>query len=346
MKVQEGRAEWRTSEVSNRFVAAAAAATKNRSYLGSAPVEAPAPTRPAAPLLEQIGNTPLLDLTAFARRHGAQPTTQLFAKAEWFNPGGSVKARAALYMVDEAERSGRLRPGQLIIDSSSGNTGIALALIGAVRGYGVVLVMPANVSAERKALVRAYGATLIESDPLEGSDGAIQRVQEIVAAAPERYCFIDQYNNPANWQAHFATTGPEIWRQTNGAVTHFVAGLGTTGTFVGVGRYLRQRNPAVQLVALQPADELSVIEGLKHLPTAIVPGIYDATLADAVAHMESDTTWETMRALAREAGIFAGPSGGAAIAAALQLARTTANALIVTVLPDDGSKYVSLGLFD
>ena len=304
------------------------------------------PTRLPATLLDQIGNTPLLDLSAFARRHGALPSAQLFAKAEWFNPGGSVKARAALRMVDDAERGGRLRSGQTIIDSSSGNTGIALALIGAVRGYAVELVMPANVSAERKALVQAYGATLIESDPLEGADGAIRQVQEIVSAAPARYCFIDQYNNPANWQAHFATTGPEIWQQSDGTITHFVAGLGTTGTFVGSGRYLKARNPAIRLMAVQPADELAVIEGLKHLPTAIVPGIYDAALADGIAHIDTETTWETTRALAREAGIFVGPSGGAAVAAALEIARAQADAVIVTVLPDDGSKYVSLGLFD
>ena len=304
------------------------------------------PTRLPATLLDQIGNTPLLDLSAFARRHGALPSAQLFAKAEWFNPGGSVKARAALRMVDDAERGGRLRSGQTIIDSSSGNTGIALALIGAVRGYAVELVMPANVSAERKALVQAYGATLIESDPLEGADGAIRQVQEIVSAAPARYCFIDQYNNPANWQAHFATTGPEIWQQSDGTITHFVAGLGTTGTFVGSGRYLKARNPAIRLMAVQPADELAVIEGLKHLPTAIVPGIYDAALADGIAHIDTETTWETTRALARKAGIFVGPSGGAAVAAALEIARAQADAVIVTVLPDDGSKYVSLGLFD
>jgi cysteine synthase B len=314
-------------------------------YMQQMIVDQPLATRLPVTLLDQIGNTPLLDLSAFARRHGAAPGAQLFAKAEWFNPGGSVKARAALRMVDDAEASGRLRAGQTIIDSSSGNTGIALALIGAVRGYPVTLVMPANVSAERKALVRAYGAVLIESDPLEGSDGAIAQVLDIVQRAPSRYCFIDQYNNPANWMAHQATTGPEIWQQTDGAVTHFVAGLGTTGTFVGTGRYLRRRKPALRLIAVQPADELAVIEGLKHLPTAIVPGIYDATLADSIAHIDTERTWTITRALAREAGIFAGPSGGAAVAAAIQVARAAENAVVVTILPDDGSKYVSVGLF-
>jgi S-sulfo-L-cysteine synthase (O-acetyl-L-serine-dependent) len=296
-------------------------------------------------LLDQVGNTPLVDLSQFAHQNGVASGVCLYGKAEWLNPGGSVKARAALRMVDEAEREGRLSPGRAIIDSSSGNTGVALALIGAVRGYEVQLVMPANVSRERKALVQAYGATLIESDPLEGSDGAIRMVQAIVAGSPERYCFIDQYNNPANWQAHFESTGPEIWQQTDGAITHFVAGLGTTGTFVGTGRYLKQRNREVRLVAVQPQDELAVIEGLKHLESAIVPGIYDATLVDEVAPVDGERAWQFTRRLAREAGIFIGPSGGAAVAAALHVAQGMEQGLIVTILPDDGSKYVSLGIF-
>jgi cysteine synthase B len=301
--------------------------------------------RAPATILGRIGNTPLLDLSDFARQYGVDPNVALYAKAEWVNPGGSVKARAAWRMVQDAQRSGSLTPGKIIIDSSSGNTGIALALIGAACGYEVHLVMPANVSSERKALVKAYGATLIESDPLEGSDGAIHRVQQIVAPHPARYCFIDQYNNPANWQAHYASTGPEIWRQSHGKVTHFVAGLGTTGTFVGTGRYLKQRNPLTRLVAVQPADELSVIEGLKHLETAIVPGIYDASLVDAQVAIDTETTWATTRRLARNAGLFVGPSAGAAVAAAIQVARRLTRGTIVTVLPDDGSKYVSLGIF-
>jgi cysteine synthase B len=296
-------------------------------------------------LLHQIGNTPLLDLSAFAQRHGVARQVQLFAKAEWFNPSGSVKARAALRMVCEAERSGRLYAGKIIIDSSSGNTGIALAMIGAALGYPVQLVMPANVSQERKALARAYGAALIESDPLEGSDGAILCVRELVTAQPERYCYLDQYSNPANWQAHYSSTGPEIWRQMGGGISHFIAGLGTSGTFVGVGRYLKQQSPSLQLVAVQPEDELAVIEGLKHLPTAIVPAIYDATLADSVLGVGSESAWQTMRTLARQAGLFVGPSAAAAVAAALELARRLDHGQIVTVLPDDGSKYISLGLF-
>ena len=300
----------------------------------------------AGDILAQIGNTPLLDLSQFAHRHGVSRRVGLYAKAEWHNPGGSVKARAALRIVQEAERSGELTADKILIDSSSGNTGIAFALIGAVKGYAVHLVMPANVSAERKALVKAYGATLIESDPLEGSDGALLKVRELVAAAPDRYFYANQYNNPANWRAHFDGTGPEIWRQTGGQVTHFVAGLGTTGTFTGVGRYLKARNPRVQLVAIQPEDELAVIEGLKHLETAIVPGIYDAGLADAHVRVSTDATWEVTRRLAREAGLFVGVSAGAAVAAALRVAGALDTGKVVTILPDDGSKYVSLGIFD
>ncbi len=297
-------------------------------------------------ILAQIGNTPLLDLSDFAKAQGVVPSVGVFAKAEWANPGGSIKARAALRMVEEAESDGRLTPGKIIIDSSSGNTGIALALIGAVKGYEVHLVMPANVSAERKALVKAYGARLIESDPLEGSDGAIHVVREWVAAAPQRYFYTNQYNNPANWLAHYTGTGPEIWRQTGGSVTHFVAGLGTTGTFVGTGRYLKERNPAVELVAVQPEDELSVIEGLKHLETAIVPGIYDAALPDQFLGIAAEDAWATTRALARQAGLFVGISAGAAVHAAIEVAHTLRAGTVVTILPDDGSKYVSLGLFE
>lgn len=296
-------------------------------------------------ILDQIGNTPLLDLSAFAHARGVRPGVGLYAKAEWHNPGGSVKARAALRIVEEAERSGALHRGKTIIDSSSGNTGIALALIGAVKGYAVELVMPANVSSERKALVRAYGARLIESDPLEGSDGAIHLVNNMVAANPDRYFYSNQYNNPANWLAHYAGTGPEIWRQTGGEVTHFVAGLGTTGTFTGTGRYLKEQNPFVELVAVQPEDELAVIEGLKHLESAIVPGIYDAGLPDRTIGIGPDRAWRTMRELARQAGLFVGVSGAAAVAASIVLGHELRGGNIVTILPDDGSKYVSLGIF-
>jgi cysteine synthase B len=303
------------------------------------------PTIQAGTILDQIGNTPLLDLSVFAQARGVAPTVGVYAKAEWHNPGGSVKARAALRIVEEAERCGDLVRGKTIIDSSSGNTGIALALIGAVKGYAVHLVMPANVSVERKALVKAYGAHLIESDPLEGSDGAIELVRSIIAADPHRYFYSNQYNNPANWLAHYESTGPEIWQQTGGEVTHFVAGLGTTGTFMGTGRYLKQRNPHVQLVAVQPEDELAVIEGLKHLETALVPGIYDAGLPDCTAGVAAEDAWRTVRDLARQAGMFVGVSAGAAVAASIAVARKLHAGTVVTILPDDGSKYVSLGIF-
>jgi S-sulfo-L-cysteine synthase (O-acetyl-L-serine-dependent) len=297
-------------------------------------------------LLAQIGNTPLLDLNHFSRGLGISPRVGVYGKAEWMNPSGSVKARAALWIVEDALRMGQLYPGKILIDSSSGNTGIAFAMIGAVKGFEVQLVMPANVSQERKALARAYGAKLIESDPLEGSDGAIRLVREMVANNPERYFYANQYNNPANWLAHYESTGPEIWQQSQGQITHFVAGLGTTGTFVGTGRFLKEQNPEVQLVALQPEDELSVIEGLKYLPTAIVPTIWDESLADRHLGIDAEETWAMTRRLARHAGLFAGLSSGAAMVGAIQVAKELDEGVVVTLLPDDGSKYISLGLFD
>ncbi|HRJ41081.1 MAG: pyridoxal-phosphate dependent enzyme [Caldilineaceae bacterium] len=304
------------------------------------------PVSGSTSLLAQIGNTPLLDLSDFAQQLGVPAGVGVYAKAEWMNPGGSVKARAALRIVEEAERSGKLAPGKILIDSSSGNTGIAYALIGSLKGFAVHLVMPANVSRERKALVKAYGATLIESDPLEGSDGAIRLVRKLVAEQPERYFYADQYNNDANWQAHYTSTGPEIWQQSDGRITHFVAGLGTTGTFVGTGRYLKDRQPSVELIAVQPEDELSVIEGLKHLPTAIRPGIYDDTLADEQLPVTAEAAWEITRRLSRQAGLFVGFSSGGAVAAAIEVAKRLESGVVVTLLPDDGSKYVSLGIFD
>ncbi len=307
-------------------------------------VWAVAPDRPYRPasILEQIGNTPLLDLSFLVGR----PGVELYAKAEWFNPGGSVKDRAALRMIEDAERAGRLMPGQTIIDATSGNTGIGYALIGAAKGYPVHLVMPANVTIERKALARAYGAQIVESDPLEGSDGAIRLVREIVAAQPGRYFYPDQYNNASNWRAHYDTTGPEILCQTNSRVTHFVAGLGTTGTFIGVGRRMKETNPAIQLVAIQPADELQIIEGLKHMETSIVPGIFDANLADHELPVEAGDALDMARRLAREAGLFVGFSAGAAVHGALHVANELDSGVVVTLLPDGGAKYLSLGLFE
>ncbi len=300
----------------------------------------------ASTVLDQIGNTPLIDLSAFAHVRGISSNVGVYAKAEWLNPGGSIKTRPALRIIEEGERAGALTPDKIIIDSSSGNTAIGLALVGAAKGYDVHVVLPANVSAERKALVKAYGATLIESDPLEGSDGAIRQVREIVEGDPDRYFYANQYNNPANWWAHYDTTGPEIWRQTHGRITHFVAGLGTTGTIVGVGRFLKKQNRDVQIAGVQPVDELSVIEGLKFLETAITPEIYDADVADRDVRIDSETAYDYTRQLAREAGLFVGFSSGAAVAACMEVARELDKGVLVTVLPDDGSKYISLGIFD
>ena len=309
------------------------------SAIGKPPID-------ASTVLDQIGNTPLIDLNAFAQARAISPGVGVYAKAEWLNPGGSIKTRPALRIIEEGERAGALTRDKIIIDSSSGNTAIGLALVGAAKGYAVHVVLPANVSAERKALVKAYGATLIESDPLEGSDGAIRKVREIVEGDPNRYFYTNQYNNPANWWAHYDSTGPEVWRQTHGRVTHFVAGLGTTGTIVGVGRYLKKQNRDVQIVGVQPVDELSVIEGLKFLETAITPEIYDADVADRDVRIDSEMAYDYTRALAREAGLFVGFSSGAAVAACVEVAKELDEGVVVTVLPDDGSKYISLGIFD
>ena len=302
-----------------------------------------APSRPPGTLLDQIGHTPLLRLVRVTA--DLPPAVEVWVKAEWFNPGGSVKDRAALRMVEEAERRGHLHADKVLIDATSGNTGIAYALIGAIKGYQVELVMPANVSLERKALVRAYGARLIESDPLEGSDGAIRLARQIVAQDPARYFYADQYNNPANWQAHFDTTGVELWEQTAGRITHFVAGLGTSGTMMGAGRRLKAFNPAIQLIGVQPADELQVIEGLKHMETAIVPGIYEARLLDHAARVEAEDALAMTKRLARTEGLFVGFSAGAVIHAALHVAAGLQEGIVVALAADGGSKYVSLGLF-
>lgn len=288
---------------------------------------------------EAIGNTPLLALRRVTA--GLAPAVQVLAKAEWFNPGGSIKDRAALNMIRTAEARGELTPEVTLIDATSGNTGIGYAMIGAALGYRVKLALPANVSPERVSILRAYGAELVLTDPLEGTDGAIRRVQEMVAAEPERYYHADQYGNPANWEAHYHTTGPEIWQQTRGQVTHFVAGLGTSGTMMGVGRFLQTLNPEVRLIAVQPDGPLHGLEGLKHMQTAIVPPIYDRTLVDEERPLRTEEAYEMARRLAREEGLFVGISAAAAVAGALNVARDLQAGVVVTVLPDAGYKYLS-----
>jgi S-sulfo-L-cysteine synthase (O-acetyl-L-serine-dependent) len=289
-----------------------------------------------------VGNTPLLRVRLFEREF---PGVEVYAKAEWFNPGGSVKDRAALSMIDEGERSGALIPGRTIIDSTSGNTGIAYALIGAAKGYRVKLVMPANVSAERKALVTAYGAEIVFSDAGEGSDGAIRMVREIVGADPESYFYPDQYSNPANPRAHYEGTAVEILEQTSGRITHFVAGLGTTGTFVGAARRFKEHDASIKTIAVQPEDSFHGLEGLKHLPTAIVPLIWDASLADEVWGCPTEPAYDLARKAARTEGLLVGHSSGAALWAVRRLAETIREGVVVTVFPDSGDRYLSTGLY-
>lgn len=296
----------------------------------------------SASLLDLIGNTPLIKLHHLVEN----PRVEIYGKAEWANPGGSVKDRPALRMIREGERSGALTPEKTIIDATSGNTGIAYAMIGAALGYRVRLCLPKNASEERKRILRAYGAELVLTDPLSGSDGAIRVVREIVEAEPERYFYPDQYNNSANWMAHYETTGPEIYAQTSGRVTHFVAGLGTSGTFMGAGRRLRELKSGVRLISMQPDSPFHGLEGLKHMETAIVPGIYDSGLADEVIEVGTEEAFETVRRLAREAGWLVGISAAANVAAAMRVAQGLEEGVLVTILCDDGSKYLSDKLWE
>ena len=294
-------------------------------------------------VLEQIGNTPLLRLMNISKEFDR---VAIYGKAEWFNPGGSVKDRPALRMIEEGERSGALTRDKVILDSSSGNTGIAYALIAAVKGYRVELAVPRNVSRERKRILQAYGAQVIYTDPLAGSDGAIREAHRRYEADPENYFMPDQYNNPANWQAHYDTTGPEIIEQTKGGLTHFVAGVGTSGTLMGTGRRLREFNPHIQLAAVLPAEDLHGIEGLKHMETSIVPGIWDEQFPDLKLVVRTEDAYTMARRLAIEEGILVGQSGGAAMAAALELARQLSEGTIVAILPDAGDRYFSTGLWE
>ncbi|MGB8646574.1 MAG: cysteine synthase family protein [Anaerolineae bacterium] len=299
------------------------------------------PGEPADTLESRVGRTPLLPLTRVTADLPA--SVQVFAKAEWFNPSGSVKDRPALNILRRALQSGALDParGQRLLDSTSGNMGIAYATFAAARGISVTLAVPGNASPERLSILRALGAELILTDPLEGSDGALVQVRRLAAENADRYYYADQYNNPANWQAHYETTGPELIAQTGGRLTHFVAGLGTSGTLVGAGRRLVEYNPAIQLVAVQPDMPFHGLEGLKHMATAIKPGIYDETVADHNATVKTEDAYEMTCRLAREEGLFVGISAGAAVWAALELARTLAEGLIVALLPDAGYKYLS-----
>jgi len=296
----------------------------------------------AEPLLATVGNTPLLRLERIPMEFEG---IEIFAKAEYFNPGGSVKDRAALNMVLDGERSGKLNHSRTILDSTSGNTGIAYAMIGANRGYKVKLVLPANASEERKKILKAYGAEMLFSDPNEGSDGAIRMVRQIYMADPDLYFYPDQYNNPANWKAHFEHTGPEIIKQTGGALTHFVSAMGTSGTFMGVSRRLKRDLPEVKCISAQPSSGFHGLEGLKHMPTAIVPGIYDDKLADGNLWIETEDAYRMVRRLAREEGLLVGISSGCNVHAATLLARDLAArgepATIVTVLCDSAEKYLS-----
>ena len=289
-------------------------------------------------LLARIGNTPLVPLQS------PNQAVQILGKVEWFNPGGSVKDRAARAIFEMAIAEGKLTHDKILLDATSGNTGIAYAMIGAALGYNVELVMPANVSAERKKIVRAYGATITLTDPLEGSDGAIMKAREL-ALDRAKYYYADQYDNDANWRAHYETTGKEIWEQTRGLITHLVAGVGTSGTLMGTGRRLKEYNPAIQLVEVQPADELQVIEGLKHMETAILPGIYEPQLADRKMAIDAEAAFRETHRAARAEGLFVGLSSGAAIAAARQVAREIENGIMVVILPDGGDRYLSTALW-
>ena len=285
-----------------------------------------------------IGRTPLLDLTDLSPD---PERVRIYAKAEWFNPGGSVKDRPALWIIREAVRQNRLRPGIKLLDASSGNTALAYAMLGAALGYGITLFVPDNVSPLQKALLKAYGAEVIFTPAAEGSDGAILAAQAFYRKHADRYFYADQYNNPANWQAHYKTTASEIWRQTRGRITHFIAGLGTSGTFVGTGRRLREYRPGIRLISVQPDSPFHGLEGLKHMPASIVPGIYDPCVADENITVSTEAAYDWVKRLAREKGLLVGLSSGAALEAVMQLARSLKEpGVLVTVFPDGGQRYL------
>jgi cysteine synthase B len=294
-------------------------------------------------VLERIGHTPLLRFECITRDLDAQ----VLAKAEWVNPGGSVKDRAAASIVAEASRSGKLVAGKTLLDATSGNTGIAYAMLGAAQGFPVTLCLPANVSSERKRILHAYGAEMIFTNPGEGSDGAIQKAREFASASPDKYFYADQYSNDANWRAHYYTTANEIWSQTEGRITHFVAMLGTSGTFIGTARRLKELNPHILCISLQPDSPLHGIEGAKHMPTSIIPRIYDPRAADCNLGISTEEAYAMVKRMAREEGLLVGISAGAAIAGCLRIAGGAGSeAVIVTVLPDAADKYLSERFWD
>jgi len=302
-------------------------------------------------LTRLIGNTPLIKLRRIAARFAP---IEIYVKAEWFNPGGSVKDRAAWSMIRDGELTGKLKPGKVILDATSGNTGIAYAMIGANRGYKVALCLPANASPERKKILKAYGVDMILTDPDLSTDGSQQKAKEMFAAEPDKYFYPDQYNNPANWRAHYENTGPEILRQTEGKVTHFVAGLGTTGTFIGTSRSLREAIPGIRLISVQPDSAIHGLEGMKHLETALVPGIYDATIADENLDIPTEKAYYWVRQLARVEGILPGISSGAVLEACFVIASrmeqeppdVRRRMRIVTIFPDAADKYLSERFWD
>lgn len=297
----------------------------------------------ARDVLSLIGNTPLVRLEKLGRPF---PEVEILAKAEWANPGGSVKDRPAMNIILEAERAGLMSKDKVLMDSTSGNTGIAYAMIGAARGYRVTLCMPSNASEERKRILKAYGAEMVYTDPLEGSDGAIRRVRKIVEEHPELYFYANQYDNPANWRAHYNSTAPEIFEQTEGRVTHFVAGLGTSGTFVGTARRLKELNPRIRCISFQPDSAFHGLEGMKHMATAIVPKIYDPTVADNDLAISTEEAHAMVLRLAREEGLLVGISSGAAMVAAMLVAKEAKRGVLVTIFPDSGDKYLSERFWD
>jgi cysteine synthase B len=289
-------------------------------------------------LLRRIGNTPLVYLSKISQEC---PGVQIYAKAEYFNPGGSVKDRPALNMILGGKAAGKLTPDKVLLDATSGNTGIAYAMIGAIMGIKVLLAMPENISLERRRILEAYGAELILTSSREGADGAIRMARKLYTESPETYFYPDQYSNPANWQAHYQSTGMEIYHQTDGHITHLVAGMGTSGTFTGCGRRLKELNSAVHLVQMQPDSPMHGLEGMKHMPSSLVPTIYDPQLADSTVEVSTESAQEMVRRLAREEGLLVGISAGGNVDAALQVAKTLKSGVVVTILCDGGMKYLN-----